>query len=120
MVHNKQKFIISGFVISDPDCISFLGKNELGILLMRLRTELRNTFTTSPYTSSLTTQPTRRRSASVGRLNTPRVIDEQGLKAKFEQNNDFKQKPFKTRRSEIIERSTHDQYWSQLANETGL
>ena len=49
-----------------------------------------------------------------------KVIMKQGLKAKFEQNSDLKEKLLKTVGSEIIERSTDDKYWSQLANGEGL
>ena len=42
------------------------------------------------------------------------------LKAKFEQNHLLRENILKTGRSEIIERSTNDQYWSQLANGSGL
>ena len=43
----------------------------------------------------------------------------QGLKAKFEQNSVLKGKLLGTGGSEIIERSTDDMYWSQLASGTG-
>ena len=48
------------------------------------------------------------------------AVMKQGLKAKFDQNSVPKQKLLNTVGSEIIERSTEDQYWSQLANGTGL
>ena len=54
----------------------FIGKNRLGELLMKLRTELR---TTPTHTPSVTTEPRLRRSSSVGRLTTPIssiIIDE--------------------------------------------
>ena len=50
----------------------FIGKNRLGELLMKLRTELRNTPTTSsPYTPSTTTQTKMKRSSSLSRLTIP-------------------------------------------------
>ena len=48
----------------------FIGKNRLGELLMKLRTELRNTITTTSHTSSVT-QLTLKRSSSLSRLTTP-------------------------------------------------
>ena len=47
-------------------------------------------------------------------------VMKKALKAKFEQNPLLKEKLLKTGRSEIIERSTNDQYWSQLASGSGL
>ena len=49
-----------------------------------------------------------------------RGVMKKALKAKFEQNLLLKEKLLKTGRSEIIERSTNDQYWSQLASGSGL
>ena len=47
-------------------------------------------------------------------------VMKQGLKAKFEQNPFLKDKLLNTGGSEIIERSTNDMYWSQLADGSGL
>ena len=35
LVHNKQMFIISGFIISDPDCSSFKVYSQVSLFLNR-------------------------------------------------------------------------------------